>query len=252
MWENENILYPTGEEREKSIRRIVTEGMPPRCSLRAALWRAWSCMGIRGLFCGVEECVILALLGAGMMWLCAFGAYGKMIGDLSLPVFMLSPAFYAALRLLAFWKEQMAGTYEQLMVCRLSLRQMTALRTLLIGGISLLMCGGLGVGVWLWSGEAYLPFRMLALSSASLFLFAWLSLAVEWRLRLQFAYLVTPAVWIGGSIGLVLCENARTLLTEVPTVVFMLAAVLFAELYWKQLKKYYFREKEGAFTYAVG
>ena len=251
MRENEKILFPGMEEREKSIERIVTEGTPVPRSLYTAYLQAWRCVGVRGLFCGVEDAVLLALLGTGMLWTGIFCVSGKATGNLYLPVFLVSPVFYAALHLLTFWKEQMAGTYEQLMVCRLSLRQMTVLRMLFFGGASLLATGGLSIGVWLRFGETYPPCRIFGLSSAALFLFAWLSLVIEWRFYTPLAHLFAPLVWVGGGIVLLLWDAARDLLPKVPTAVFLLTAVLFARLYTGELKKYYFKEKEGAMTYAV-
>ena len=252
MRENEKILFPAEEEREQSIQKIVAEGTPMPRSLWAAMCQAWRCVGVRGLFCGVEDCVFLALLGAGLIWTAFLGAFEGMFRDLYLPVFLVSPVFYAALYLLSFWKEQMAGTYEQLMVCRLSLRQMTVLRGLCFGSISLVATGCLSVGVWIRFGEAYPPIRMLGISSAALFLFAWMSLAIEWEIHTPRAHLYAPLAWLAGGIGLLVWDDARTLLPRVPTVVFLLAAVLFARLYLRELKKYYFKEKEGALAYVVG
>ena len=252
MRENEKILFPKEREREQSIQRIVAEGTPMPHSLYAALCQAWGCVGVRGLICGVEECVLLAVLGAGMIWAAFLGVSDGVFRDVYLPVFLVSPVFYAALYLLSFWKEQMAGTYEQLMVCRLSLRQMTVLRVLFFGGVSLLASGGLSVGIWLRSGGTYPPLRILGLSSTALFLFAWMSLALEWRFHTPYAHLFAPLIWGAGSIGLLVWDDARVLFPKIPTVVFLLAAVLFAQLYLKELKKYYFKEKEGALSYAVG
>lgn len=252
MRENEKILFPGMEEREKSIEMIVTKGTQAPRSLYTALLKAWNCVGVRGLFCGVEDGVLLALFGAGMLWAGIFCTSEKATGNLYLPVFLVSPVFYAALHLLTFWKEQMAGTYEQLMVCRLSLRQMTVLRMLFFGGVSLIAAGCLSIGVWFRFGETYPPYRMFGLSSAALFLFAWLSLVIEWRFHTPLAHLFAPLVWVGGGIALLLWDAARDLFPKIPTAVFLLAAVLFARLYAGELKKYYFKEKEGAMAYAVG
>ena len=138
MTNNKNhIPYPAGDDKEKSIKLIVASGMPEQQRLSAALPKIYRYIGFRGLFFGVGECVFLTVVASILLWLSLLSTINDNTTFLY-AIFMASPFMYAALHLLTTWKEIMSGTYEYMMSCRCSLRQLTVLRMLVFGGVCVL------------------------------------------------------------------------------------------------------------------
>ena len=237
----ENIPFPTKEEKEKSIAFIVAEGVrQPSCFCTAVLL-LWRDIGLQRLFFGIGDCVFLAFLGVILVWTGIFVSAKQNLNLLYLLIFLLSPFLYAVLHLLTVWKDIMVGMYEQLMTLRISLRQMTTLRMLVFGGISVLLCAGISIISWLLFSDTASFLRMLSLSFASLFLFAWMELLVEWKWRAPLSYFIVPVGWIGiGILLLGLGEYVQKILLVIPVIVFFIAGFLFAGCYFYILKKYYF------------
>ena len=252
MKENEDILFPTEEEKNESIRRIVETGMPTPCRLSVVFWRLWERVGVGELFSGVGDCVFLALLGGGLVWAGTLVYAGHDPGRLYLLLFAVSPFLYLLLHLLTVWKEVMSGTYEMLMVCRLSLQQVTVLRMLIFGGISVVMSVAGNLTIWLLFAKQCSLLRMMGISFAALFLFAWLEICIEWRWSVPASYFAAPGLWAGISLLLLfLGERAGEILLSIPTAVFAAIAAAFAVLYFEKMKKIYFYSREGAQSYAV-
>ncbi len=244
------VEFPSDEEREASIRRIVAAGLPVPRTLRQAVPELIRTVGIRNLFFGVEDCVFLAalltvLVSAGVVFCVA--SQPEMLTVL---LFIVSPLFYMALHLLTIWKEVMARTYELLMTCRCSLKQLTTVRMLIFGGMSLCCSTALGGGLsCLWPDGPRL-LRLFSISFAALFLFAGLSLLAERRWPAPLSGLLVPAVWMALGLSLLLLgERARQLLDGISTMAFLLAGCGGALLYFSALKRYYFTPGEGALTY---
>lgn len=255
MMNEKYIPFPTEEEKNDSIQKIVTDGVQPPCSLGSAVMRLIREISVRELFFGVGDCVFLAFLAAALLWSAVFASAGQTEAILPMLMFFASPFLYALLHLLTVWKEIMAGTYERLMTCRLSLRQMTILRMLVFGGISVLASTLLNAGLWfILSDEckgAYTYLRMTGISFSGLFLFAWMELMAEWKWRLPASCTVAPLLWgVLGILSFLWQEHIRTVLFAVPTAVFVMIACTFAVLYFGTLKRYYFDSKEGALSHA--
>lgn len=249
----ENIPFPTEEEKENSIAFIVAEGVKqPHCFYTTILL-LWRDIGLQRLFFGVGDCVFLAFLGVILVWTGIFASVKQNLNLLYLLIFLLSPFLYAILHLLTVWKDIMVGTYEQFMTLRISLRQMTTLRMLVFGGISVLLCVGISMISWFLFSDMASLIRMLSLSFAALFLFAWMELLVEWKWRAPLSYFIVPVSWIGiGGLLLGLGEQVQRVLLAIPVMVFLIVAFLFAGCYFYTLKKYYFDSKEGALYHVIG
>lgn len=243
--------FPDQEARDKSIAQIIEKGMPVRQSLMTALPWMWKRVRLKGLLFGVEDCCFLALLLFVLLWGGIFICADRNVRILNLLLFWLSPFLYGLLHILSAAKQIMTGTYELLMTCRLSLRQMTVLRMLLFGGISLCLSTGTNLMLWLILGDGCSLLKMLGISFTSLFLFAWLELMAEGRGKAPLAWMIVPLLWcILGLILLLMGERALLLFRVVPTAVFLVLAVSFAFLYGRSLRNYYFKNREGAVFHA--
>lgn len=247
----ESVEFPTAAEREASIRYIVAAGLPAPRQLRKAVPELARTLGVRNLFFGVEDCVFLAVLLTVLVSAGVLVSVSSDSGMLTVLLFVFSPLFYMALHLMTVWKEMMTHTYELLMTCRCSLRQLTVARMLIFGGMSLCFSvafsGGLSL---LWEDGPGMP-RLLSISFASLFLFACLSLLAERKWPAPMSCLPAPGAWIVLGVALLLLgERAEILLAGISTMAFALAACGGAVLYFSMLKCYYFVPKEGAAVYA--
>lgn len=248
----DKILYPTEEEKCKSIARIVEKGIVPPRRLSDAFVGILKEIGFRELFFGVGDCVFLAFLGAAFLGMGIFSSVMKHPDIVYLLIFISSPFLYALLHLLTIWKDIMTGTYEQLMTLKISLRRMTVLRMLVFGGFSVVLTVMTGIWFYVFLPDSVSVFKVLGLSFTSLFLFAWMELLVEWKWRTPVSCFVVPVVWIVLGTLLTLFErNMRQLFEVIPAVFFMMTAVIFAVLYYNMLKTYYFDLKEGVVHYVV-
>lgn len=210
---DEKIPMPTGEERQAAIRRIVELSVAEQRARRRSV-------PLSVVFFGVEDCLFLPVLAA---LLCLIpGAAIARFDPVAPLLFLFSPALYAALHLLTAWKDTMSGVAEWRRSCRLSACTILALRMLVFGGLTVIVCVPADILLWLTSGRnCSLPW-MLGLSFSSLFLYAALTL---FCLRLRRGIVVPPTMW--GTLGLLLAvwEGSSQLLLQIPVLVlFFLAA----------------------------
>lgn len=234
------IHWPDAGERELQITQITARAMLKPRHLGSALWSLFGAVGLRGVCFGVWDGMLLALLLDGALWAVVYEAAKNSPQLLGLLVFLASPVLYALLHLLTVWKEKTAGMYQTLMVCRLSLHQMTVLRLLLSAGASaLLLCG---VNVWadfcVWEEASAL--RLLVLSFTALFFYAWMQLLMEWKWRKRMAIGVVPVSWCCLGAVLLLAGDRIAAWETPPTALLLLCMAVCAVLYARLLKKYYF------------
>lgn len=245
------IDYPTEEEKNHSIEKIIACGVLAPQQLTVALSAMLHSIGFRHLFSGIGDCVFLSLLGAVCLW---YGIFILGTGQeeiMCLLIFICAPFLYALLHLLTVWKEILSGTYEQIMVCRCCLRQLTVLRMLIFGGISIVLTVIFSAGIWRLCPDGISVIRIMSIAFAGLFLFACLALFSEQKWKAPISCLITPIIWIllGGML-LLLGERAEHILNSIPTILFGLLAAFCAILYIRSLRIYYFHSKEGALAYA--
>lgn len=246
----EKIPFPTEEEKNRSIAQIVEKGVEQPCCISMVFSVLWKGIGLQGIFFGVEDCVFLSFLGAALLWAGVFTSVKQDSAKLYLLIFLISPFLYAALHLLTVWKDIMMRTYERFMTLKISLWQMTVVRMLIFGSISIVFSVGMSIGFWLLFVNTDSLLRMLSLSFASLFLFAWTELLIEWKWKAPVSYFITPGIWTFFGIVLLGVEEdvqqyVQYILLSVPAAIFFIIAFIFAALYFKRLKKYYFVHKEG-------
>ena len=244
------IPMPTETEKNAAVAQILNAGLPARPGLWHTLTETAGVVGLRTLFFGAADCLFLSALFL-LLCLLPTAAAAARQGPLGPALFLLSPALYAALHLLTAWKEAQSGILEWRQTCRVSLRAMTALRMLVFGGASVLVCVPANWLLWhLAGGEVSLPW-MVALSVSSLCLYGVLSLYCL-RLRGIAGLLTAPAVWAVLGIVPLLWERAAGWLESVPTVLFCLLTAAALILYFMELRRFCRRLTEGESIYALG
>ena len=208
-------------------------GPPAPQRLWTAVPALWKSLGLRGLLFGVWDCAFLAVLAAALVWSSAAMLVRQQGHYVCTALFVTAPALWAALHGLTTWKERMTGVWELFMTARVTLRQLSALRMLLFGAVSVAMSVALSCAARLLAGEEVSLLRLCGVSFASLFLFAAASLLAEEFIRPPLGCLAVPAVWL-------------------PEAVLCLIAVIAAGIYLALLKRRCFIGKEGVAAYAVG
>lgn len=243
------IPMPTTAEKDAAVARILDEGLSARPGLWHMLTETLQAVGLRTLFFGEADCLFLSVLFLVLCLLPAAAAAARQ-GPLGPALFLLSPALYAALHLLTAWKEVQSGTLEWRQSCRISLRTMTALRMLVFGSVSVLVCVPANLLLWcLAEGEISLSW-MVALSVSSLCLYGALSLYCL-RLRGMAGLLAAPVAWMALGGVLLLWERAARWLNGVPAALFCLLTAAALALYFAELRRFC-RRTEGGCIYALG
>lgn len=243
------IPMPTTAEKDAAVARILDEGLSVRPGLWHMLTETLQAVGLRTLFFGEADCLFLSVLFLVLCLLPAAAAAARQ-GPLGPALFLLSPALYAALHLLTAWKEVQSGTLEWRQSCRISLRTMTALRMLVFGSVSVLVCVPANLLLWcLAEGEISLSW-MVALSVSSLCLYGALSLYCL-RLRGMAGLLAAPVAWMALGGVLLLWERAARWLNGVPAALFCLLTAAALALYFAELRRFC-RRTEGGCIYALG
>ena len=249
----EPVPMPTEAEKRKAVGEILAAAMPEEAGFRGTFAGLRRCLGLRELFFGVGDCVLLSGLTAGVCFLplllLAFQGWEALYALL----FLASPALYGMLHLLTGWKELQDGTWQWKASCRISLRQLTALRMLVCGGGCLAVSAALSIGIWMAAGRRLSLLRLLGVSSAALVLFAAALLGVQLFIRRPGAALAVPAVWmaLGGAL-LVLGERLLPFWNALPTGVLLAGAVLGAVLYGFEWRHWFTKPQEGVLLYAAG
>ena len=243
------IPMPTAAEKDAAVTRILDAGLPVRPGFRHTLRETLRAVGFRTLFFGAADCLFLSALVLVLCLLPAAVTAARQ-GPVGPVLFLLSPALYAALHLLTTWKEGQSGTLEWRQTCRISLRTITALRMLVFGSVSVLVCVPVSLVLWrLAEGDISLSW-MVALSVSSLCLYGVLSLYCL-RLRGIAGLLTAPVVWTALGIVPLLWERAARWLNGVPTVLFCLLTAAALVLYVSELRRFC-RRSEGGIIYALG
>ena len=243
--DNWKVPMPVPEEKDRAISAILDAGLPEAEPTR--LLGQWKALPLSVLFFGTGDCLFLACLLAALGFVPLVAAAAREL-PLAPLLFLLSPCLYALLQGLTAWKERMSGTLEWKSTCRISLRALTALRMLVFGGVSTVVCVPANVVLWQVSGCRLGLGWMLGLSFSSLFLYAALSLACQ---RPGWAMLAAPAVWsVIGSAPL-WSRRAAVFLEGVPALVFLLIALGGLTAYLLELRSYLSKPLEGGILYAV-
>lgn len=250
--DKQQIIFPSEEEKEKSISLIVAKGMPRPHNFYRELCTMFQTIGFRGLFFGVGDSIFLAVLCTIFILCSSVLLMHKSEDGIVVILFLISPFLYGIVQAMTTWKEWMTGMYEQKMVCRYTLRQVNTLRMLLFGGISVVLCIG-GSMVFSIANQSSVTFlRFLGIAFTALVLFAVLDLSVRWHCKTLFGNFLASAFWVILGIFMLYVRVWMTsVLMELPVIVFWVLAAGGAIVYARMLYHWYFVKKEGAFSYAV-
>ena len=119
---NEPMLEPW--EREAAISTILNRALVQKPGLGRLLRSA---LNTQVLFWGVVDCIFLSTLAAVVLMIPLLTAVLKQVSPAPM-LFLASPALYALLLGLTFWKESQSGLLEWKQSCCLSLQTVSALR----------------------------------------------------------------------------------------------------------------------------
>lgn len=240
-----NEEMPARWEREAAISAILDRGLAPRPGLAEILCSA---LDARVLFFGVVDCIFLSILAAALLLIPLLAAALQLLSPAP-ALFLSSPLLYALLLGLTAWKEAQSGLLDWKRSCRLSLQAVAALRMVVFGGGSVLVC--VPVNLWLWrarGGELPLSW-MLGVSLSSLFLYGLLSLVcLERRGRGRLA--APPVIWAALGGGLLVWDGASAWLAALPGAVFLALAGAALALYLLELRRFCLGQRRGE-GYAV-
>ena len=235
-WKEE---MPARWEREAAISAILDRGLIPRPGLAEILRSA---LDTRVLFFGVVDCIFLSILAAAL--LIPLLAAALQLLSPAPALFLASPALYALLLGLTAWKEAQSGLLDWKRSCRLSVQVVSALRMVVFGGGSVLVC--VPVNLWLWrarGGELPLSW-MLGVSLSSLFLYGLLSLLCLER-RGRGRLIAPPAIWAALGGLLLIWDGASDWLAALPGAVFLALAGAALALYLLELRRFCLGQRRG-------
>lgn len=235
-WKEE---MPARWEREAAISAILDRGLVPRPGLAEILRSA---LDARVLFFEVVDCIFLSILAAAL--LIPLLAAALQLLSPAPALFLASPALYALLLGLTAWKEAQSGLLDWKRSCRLSLQAVAALRMVVFGGGSVLVC--VPVNLWLWrarGGELPLSW-MLGVSLSSLFLYGLLSLLCLER-RGRGRLIAPPAIWAALGGLLLIWDGASDWLAALPGAVFLALAGAALALYLLELRRFCLGQRRG-------
>lgn len=255
----------TTGERDRAVRLIVDAALPPHRHARggfAALLR--SCSPALA-FAGAGDCVVLAVLMAGVCWAALMCAV-QIDGVVAAAAFLCAPALYAFASALMTGKSAMDGTLEWKRACRMTVQELAAVRMIVLGGVSAAACVAVGLGLWSVASGAVSVAWTLAVSFSSLFAYAAVMLgcllvplpravaltgsvaAVGAAVRLG-----TPLVlWAVAGAVLLHVDAAADLLYEAPAYVFALVACAAAVVCCVELRRLAFDVRLRGAGYAIG
>lgn len=239
------IEFPSDMQKEQSISQIISQGIRKPQKLSCALWEVWNTAGVGGICFGVWDCMLLAMLLNGILWAAVYASAKQNTQILGILVFLASPVLYASLHLLTVCKERMAGMYETLMVCRLTLRQLTVIRLMLSGGASLVLSGIVNLWIGYLFRREITVLRLLALSMSALFFYAWMQMLLEFRWKKRLSCWAAPVIWSGmGMLILLLAQYETGFVMQIPEGGLMAGGAGCAVMYLRMVKECFY-EMDG-------
>ena len=233
-------------DRDRVINAIVDQGMPHRARLVDIVFDAMRSLTWRNIFFGVWDCVALGLIISAMVWVPLFGYVISFNHELLtnreqmlfIPVFFASPLLYELIQLLVACKERSMGTLDLLRVYRWSFRQIAAVRMLVFGALSVVVCTAFSCMVGM-AGINVSALTVLGISCSALFLFALAQLMVDAHVRWPWSAAVMPVIWVAVNACLVLARRAvEPWMKGLPPLVCLSIGLASAAIYLVSLRRY--------------
>lgn len=230
-----NIPMPDQREKEVAIQRIITEGLVPPQSLRQHVGELYCSLGFRYIFRDTVDGLIMAVaavIGFMLVWTLSSGQhlYGMVI--------IVSPLLFLLQAVVIEAKERLSGMYELKMVCKFTLRQITAFRMIGFSGLGIVCCIGISVfASFYWRIPDF--GRILVLSLCSLFLYSLFTLWGIQRMRGRAAYCTPAVMWIIACLLPVVLQDGQwdRLLADVPVAAALCLLLVSGWLYLREIKK---------------
>ncbi|RXZ79046.1 hypothetical protein EBB07_24660 [Paenibacillaceae bacterium] len=236
------IDYPDDAAVALQVQSIVAAGLVRQPSFLTSLKTMHTQLGFKYLFRDWTEIVFVLLLCCA-----AYGFIGAelfvysrhfSIDQLYSFLFILSPLLYLVTAALFFINKRTRDTYDVEMSCKYNIYQLAAFRMLVFSVFGMIV-NALGIFVLAAVNHDINPLFALALSGASLFLFANLFLYVLLRIRSRLARNSLIAGWLVFNLSAASLSSSVYLqvLTSIPTFVYMIITFAGVALYCRHLKR---------------
>lgn len=243
-----NGIGMSGAERDAAVGRILDAALPEPVSPLSRLCEIARAVTPGMLVFGVEDCVFVAAISALFALLPAGWAAG-LPEQVAVALFIVAPVFYVLVQALCAWKDVESGTMAWRSACRVTPRELDALRMLAFGAAAVVVCVPIAAFMWVASARVASFEWMLSVSCASLSVYAAMALALMRlfsRMRVRRAgrgsragaalpIAAPPVVWLGGCAALAMDSEFGNVVLGVPAVVFALVAVGAASLFVVQI-----------------
>lgn len=243
-----NGIGMSGAERDAAVGRILDAALPEPVSPLSRLCEIARAVTPGMLMFGVEDCVFVAAISTLFALLPARWAAG-LSEQVAVALFIVAPVFYVLVQALCAWKDVESGTMAWRSACRVTPRELDALRMLAFGAAAVVVCVPIAAFMWVASARVASFEWMLSVSCASLSVYAAMALALMRlfsRMRVRRAgrgsragaalpIAAPPVVWLGGCAALAMDPEFGNVVLGVPAVVFALVAVGAASLFVVQI-----------------
>lgn len=243
-----NGIGMSGAERDAAVGRILDAALPEPVSPLSRLCEIARAVTPGMLMFGVEDCVFVAAISTLFALLPAGWAAG-LSEQVAVALFIVAPVFYVLVQALCAWKDVESGTMAWRSACRVTPRELDALRMLAFGAAAVVVCVPIAAFMWVASARVASFEWMLSVSCASLSVYAAMALALMRlfsRMRVRRAgrgsragaalpIAAPPVVWLCGCAALAMDSEFGNVVLGVPAVVFALVAVGAASLFVVQI-----------------
>ncbi len=235
-------------ERDAAVGRILDAALPEPARPLSRLCEIARAVTPGMLVFGVEDCVFVATVSA-LFALVPAGWAAGLPEQVAVALFIVAPVFYVLVQALCTWKDVESGTMAWRSACRVTPRELDALRMLAFGAAAVVVCVPIAAFMWVASARVASFEWMLSVSCASLSVYAAMALALMRlfsRMRVRRAgrgsragvalpIVAPPAVWLGGCAALAMDPEFGNVVLSVPAVMFALVAVGAASLFVVQI-----------------
>jgi hypothetical protein len=243
-------------ERNASIEYILDKGLVKPKSFTEHLGGLYRQLGLRYLFWDTAQIVALIIVTLVAILLILPNAPADMKYSL---LFAGSPLVFLLSMICSDAAERVSGLYELKMTCKYNLRQVNVLRIICFSllGIVFSVCAGGSIGIcnrFALDTDSRTMIDILALSLASLFLCAFLFLAIIRHFPGRLAGIAGAAIWlILGVVPIAVFGNAWELfLKGIPLAITIVIAIISAALCGYELAKLLKGSQTEEYSYAIG
>lgn len=232
------IDYPSEEEVEQQIQLIVNYALPHPKSFTRGLRDMHQQLGLAYIFRDYVDLALIGMLFIG--YLISFNHFLHLHAErfgtgIYIYLFITAPLLYGSISILSLMTKQ--ATYEQEMVCKYNVYQVSAYRMLVFSFVSM-VANSIQILITALAWQEFNPVKGIMISLTSLMLFAlgFLYFTIKRQSYLNQRFLIVA--WIIFNIGMALIGGIfyETLLLNVPYVVYGGVLLVTGWLYLKNLK----------------